>query len=134
MITFKADITPKEWQAVTKWSKAYRQKMNAAMRRALAVLHGRVTLNLSGPSHVLFPGNGNPFPGVISGRMRGSISAKVYNRIKTIRGVVGPNVHYAIKHVLGLGVPKRDFLTPAVKRERSKVNRILRRAIRDALS
>ena len=133
MIKFTVDIKPKEWHAVSAWSKTYRQKMIAAMRNALSVMTRRIVLNLSGMSHTLFPGNGNPFPGTISGRMKNSVSATVRTRSNIVKGVVGPNVYYAVNHVLGRGVPKRDFLTPALKKEQAKINRILRDAIKDAM-
>lgn len=133
MITFQVKIHPKDWRAVRRWSKVYRRNMNDAMRQALAVLHGQIFVNLSGPSHTLFPGNGNPFPGTVTGRMKNSLSAQVYNRPREVRGVVGPNVHYAIKHITGDGVKKRDYLTPAFKKRRREVNRILRRAVRESL-
>lgn len=134
MIRMKFTISNGEWKALNKWTRTFVRNMTGAVIQAQNVLHTQIRLNLSGPSHVLFPGNGNPFPGTITGRMKNSITAPPpVVRAGKITGIVGPNVWYAINHVIGRGVPKRDFLTAAFKTVRREVRRILRRGIKESL-
>lgn len=99
----------------------------------MSLLHSQIHTNLSGPSHVRFPGNGNPFPGVLSGRMRNSINAKITSGSDWIIGKVGPNVKYAVNHERGLGVTKRPFLGPAWKKQQKNVRRVIKDRINAAL-
>lgn len=107
--------------------------MVLAVRKGLSVLHGQIRINLSGPSHSLFPGNGNPFPGTVTGRMKNSINAKVQSGRDFVIGRVGPNVSYAVRHEYGFGVPKRPYLSPALKRQRKNINRFFREGIQASL-
>lgn len=57
---------------------AFSAKMKVNLVRALrdvgASFSKDIKRNLSGPSHTKFPGNGNPFPGVVSGTLRRSVT------------------------------------------------------------
>ena len=71
---------------------AFTDKMKSNLRRALVKVGSAfskdIKKNLSGPSHTKFPGNGNPFPGVVSGTLRRSVT---YQLIDGNMGVkIGP--------------------------------------------
>ena len=133
-MTITMDIDPKYWRATRSFLRTHEQKLHAAMAEALGILHMQVRLNLSGPSHTLFPGNGNPFPGVITGRMRNSINAEIDTGDGYMIGKVGPNVNYARKHIDGDGVKKRNFLKPAWMRHHMQIRRIFQKAVRASLT
>jgi len=135
MINVKIDITPKEWRALAKFKRTFWSNMTRAMWKAMNVLHTRMIRNLSGPSHSRFPGNGNPFPGVLTGVMRNSVTAIVRQSQGALTGIVGPGreAPYAIAHELGRGVPRRPFLAPTFKSERANVRKILQQGIRESL-
>ena len=85
------------------------------IKRSGFLLERQIKENLTGPSHTKFPGNPNPFPGVVSGKLRSSITTKFEDGELTV--IVGPNVEYARIHELGGGkIPKRAFLKPAFDR------------------
>lgn len=50
---------------------------------------------LSGPSHTKSPGNSNPYPGVVTGRLRASVNMQVSSAAGGLQLRVGPNVTYA---------------------------------------
>jgi phage gpG-like protein len=132
MIQVNVSITPTEWKACRKWRESFKSNMTDAMWRALNALHTRIRLNLSGPSHTKFPGNGNPFPGVVTGRLRNSVTAQLSSYGTEFRGIVGPDVWYAVNHELGRGVPMRPYLAPAFRKERQYVRRVLEMAIKES--
>lgn len=134
MISIQIRLEPDKWKSIEHFLKTYAANIRGAMFEALAVLQGQIKLNLSGPSHTNFPGNGNPFPGVVSGVMRNTVNVKVRSRGDLIVGFVGPRVKYAIFHITGTRfMEKRDFLTPAYEKKRKKIQRIFNGAVRNAL-
>ena len=133
-MTITVNIDPKYWRATRAFLRTHEQKLHAAMTESLALLHMRIRLNLSGPSHTLFPGNGNPFPGVITGRMRNSINAEIKTGDGYMIGRVGPNVNYARKHEFGEGVKRRPFLKPAFVKHHMQIRRIFQKAVRASLT
>jgi len=115
--------------------------MKPAIRRALiksgAQLEGQIKKHLSGPSHTLFPGNANPFPGVYHGKLRSSITHRV---VKGGTGlIVGPgrSVKYARIHEVGgdagrggrTQIPARPYIKPAWQKLRKTVIRNIKMAI-----
>lgn len=132
-ISLKVHMDKKQWDSIESYLKTNRKHMKLAIRKGLAVLHTQIRENLSGPSHTLFPDNGNPFPGTLTGRMKNSINAKIVSGRDFIIGKVGPNVDYAVKHEYGFGVPKRPYLGPALKRQRKRIRQLFQEGIRASL-
>ena len=132
--SIRIKIDPSRWYSIERWLATNKRELKLAMRSAMSVLHSQIHRNLSGPSHVRFPGNGNPFPGVLTGRMRNSINAKIRSGSDWIKGTVGPNVTYAAAHEFGHGhVPKRPYLTPAWKKQQKVVRKIIKDRINASL-
>lgn len=71
-------------------------RLRRAFAKIAVVLTSQVKRNLSGPSHTRSAGGaGNPFPGVVTGRLRGSATGKVTGSRDDLTTVVGLNTNYA---------------------------------------
>lgn len=125
-ISMTIKIDPKLWKSTKDFKARYRRRFKLAMNQANAAVHGQVRRNLSGPSHTLFPGNGNPFPGVLTGRMRNSIHSRIKIESDGITGITGPNVKYARRQN-----KLRPFMAPALQRQRDRVQDIFDQASAD---
>ena len=123
-------INPAKWKTGEQWRRFASRNLKRAMAHAMSVLHGRIRRNLSGPSHTLFPGNGNPFPGTLSGRMKNSVHAKMttggtgVGSNAFLRGVVGPNTNYA-EYQDWL----RPYLQPSLDAEEDRIRAIFDDAV-----
>lgn len=135
-MSFRINLTPKQWKAVEKWNKTFRNRIKGAMWEALAILEGQMKVNLSGPSHSLFPGNGNPFPGAVTGVGKNSVTSEVRETKRDMEGVVGPGpiAPYMVRHFMGWGVKKRDFIRPTFHKKRVAVRKVFKRAIQESLA
>ena len=125
-IRMTVKIDPHVWKSTKDFPGRYRRRFKLAMNEALAVLHGQVVLNLSGPSHTRFPGNGNPFPGTLTGRMKQSVHARQRQGGNRFFGVVGPNVVYARKQN-----EMRPFMAPALRKQLNAIQNIFSQAADD---
>ena len=125
-VTLKIDIKPKTWLATDDFARRYRRRMVLAMNIANSVVHGQVRTYLSGPSHTRFPGNGNPFPGTLTGRMKNSVHSRVKSDQDGVVGITGPNVKYARRQD-----NLRPFLKPALEAQLLTVERIFQAATDD---
>ena len=109
------------------------------LRRGLGeagvMLETQIKRNLSGPSHSRFPGNGNPFPGVVSGVLRSSVRHKVLDNGMAL--VVGPGAEsrkYSKVHELGHNkIPKRPYIRPAWDKLSKKVFKVISNRILEPL-
>ena len=107
---------------IDRFTKGKRAALRTGLVRAGALLEEKIVRNLSGPSHTLFPGNANPYPGVVTNQLRGSV------RFKLIGGgtgvIVGPGREvsdYAAVQELGSStVPPRPYVGPAWKEKGEK--------------
>lgn len=131
-LTYKVKIDPKLWKSSQDFRSRYQKRFKLAMFRALSILHGQVRRNLSGPSHTRFPGNGNPFPGTLSSRLKNSVHIRpIQMAADGMIGITGPNVKYARAHEFGIGVPKRPYLAPALKLRLNDVDKVFKTAIEE---
>ena len=82
---------------LNKFAKQFPGKLQKAFKNIGIVLTGKVKRNLSGESHTKYPGTSNPYPGVITGRLRASVNFRTYGGASANRmGVeIGPNTNYA---------------------------------------
>jgi len=126
--TIRIKLDPSKWNSMEEFLRTHKREIKMFMRAAMSVLHSQIHTNLSGPSHTKFPGNGNPYPGVLTGRMRNSINAKITSGSDWMKGVVGPNVKYARRQN-----DMRPFLKPAWKKQRKKVHQIFKDRMNKAL-
>jgi len=72
--------------------------------------------------------------GVVSGRLRGSITVNTSRKGNTVSGRVGTNVLYgAVHELVGIGKAKRKrpFLGPALKDSRKFINKRIDRALKE---
>ena len=117
---------------LNRFSKQAKPRLRAGIRDSAIILESQVKDNLSGPSHTRFPGNGNPFPGVLTGRLRSSV-----NFVTTDEGLtamIGPNVVYARIHEFGGGkIPERPYMKPAMDAKHDQIRRILFKAVTEPL-
>lgn len=115
------------------------ENIDRAIRRALtkagAWVERQAKKNLSGPSHTRFPGNGNPYPGVLTGRLRASVTSQVGSDGMSVR--IGPNTVYAAIQEFGgtagrggsAVIPARPYMWPAFEVNHDKIVDTLREEI-----
>lgn len=133
-VTVTIRIEPNKWNSLDGFLRKYPSNARRAMAKALALLQKQIKTNLSGPSHVDFPGNGNPFPGTRTGRMKNSVNTKIESGPDLLRGLVGPNVKYAAIHETGgRHIPKRSYLAPAFDKHKDRVGKIFNKAVQQSL-
>lgn len=106
---------------VVKFDKAYAINVRKALHRMGAQLERHIKKNLSGESHSRFPGTANPYPGVLTGRLRSSVNYKVSGAVDSMEMAVGPNTVYAAIQEYGgnagrnrtTRIPGRPYVGPA---------------------
>ena len=99
----------------------FNPRVRAAVHRAGLLIEGQIKRNLSGPSHTKNPDNGNPFPGVVHGRLRASFNTQSAQS-GYIETRVGTNLDYAPIHEFGgmagrghkVRIPERPYIRPAL--------------------
>ena len=114
-------------------TKNARKAIKQGLTEGGVLVEDRIKLNLSGKSHVRFPGNGNPFPGVLSGGLRGKVFSKVTDKPGKLYVEIGSNKVYARTHELGdlsRGIPKRSFIGPAWSKVGKKVVAIIAKRLK----
>lgn len=133
-------MVPKESKVLKRLPKKLPKLTHKGLKNALIILTRQTKQNLSGPSHVRSPGNGNPFPGVLSNTLRRSVGFQIRGSNKDLLGTIGPDVDYA--HFLedgtrfmqgpgpGGGYP---FLGPAFEKREKDVIDELQKAVRGSL-
>ena len=94
-----------------------------------------IAQRLSGPSHTLFPGCGNPYPGVVSGTLRASV---MYDLLPGMGVRIGPGglaEKYAAAQEFGTsrGVPARPYVKPSFDDKKDEAIKILRDEIFEPL-
>jgi hypothetical protein len=113
------------------------QKMVPNLKRGLLaagiMIETKVVKLLSGPSHVRNPGVSNPYPGVLTNRLRASVNVQKMDGGMTV--VIGPNTVYA--RALEYGHPnwpagvKYPYMAPAWEQEGKKaIDRLQRELMR----
>ncbi len=117
---------------VDKLGRNLTKQLKIAIRRIGVKLERQSKKNLSGPSHTRFPGNPNPFPGVLTGRLRQSVTAQFSDEGLTVR--VGPDTVYARAQEYGMDtIPARPYLGPALTEKLEEIRADLRGVIGEAL-
>lgn len=133
-------MTPKESRVLKRLPKKLPKLTHKGLKNALIILTRQVKKNLSGPSPVRSPGNGNPFPGVLSNTLRRSVGFQLRGSDKDLMGTVGPDVDYA--HFLEFGTRFMQgpgpgggypFLFPAFEKREKDVIDELQKAVRSSL-
>ena len=106
-----------------KWEKDFPNDMVKALGQAAEEVRKEVlTKHLNGlkmPSGV--GSESHATLGIKTGKLRSSISEKVFRTAGGIKAWVGTFISptdYAKKHEFGIGVPKRPFLSPSLKAKR----------------
>lgn len=128
MIKYRIKIDPKRWKSLDKFEATFNGNIKLAMRKSVSALQGQIRINLSGPSHTLFPGNSNPFPGTLSGRMKNSINFQITGQGTTLRGIVGPDTIYS-QYQDNL----RPYLKPTLDSLQDEINNNFTKAVEDSL-
>lgn len=107
-----------------------KQRIRRGLMASGFILERQIKKNLSGPSHTRFPENGNPYPGVLSGTLKGSVSAKMdadgmavrigpgglaspYAAIQEFGGKAGRN--------LATTIPARPYVRPAWEQQKDTI-------------
>lgn len=96
--------------------------------KAGTMIERQTKKNLSGQSHTRFPGNGNPFIGTLTGRLKQSVNSQVTQGFGDTVLRVGPHVEYAAIHEFGgnagIGgsamIPPRAYLFPSFEQVEDK--------------
>ncbi len=83
-------------------------------------------MNLSGPSHSLGEGGSNPFPGVVTDALRGSVTEQFEDSGFT--ALIGPGglaEAYAGAQEFGTAtIPDRPYVKPAFEAQVDRINRL----------
>ena len=91
-----------------------RKALREGLLRGGSVLFRQLDKNLSGPSHTLFPGNSNPYPGRLTGNLLGSLKMKLIGNGTGV--VVGPGKassdYSAALEKPGHGSPGYPYMKP----------------------
>jgi len=99
-------------------------QLRKAIREAGNILESGIKRKLSGPSHTRFPGASNAYPGVLSGRLRASVTSKITDGGLTV--TVGPNTKYAARHEFGYKqTPERKYVQPTMDENVDKITDIV---------
>lgn len=97
----------------------FESRIKRAIINVGAIFERQIKKNLSGPSHTRFPGVSNPFPGVLTGTLRRSVTSQTFDQGFAVR--IGPNTEYAAIHEFGgragrggsAQIPPRPYIKPA---------------------
>lgn len=139
------------------FEKALPKNLEKGFGKSGALLKSQIQRHLTGPSSSVDPSR--RFPGVVTGRLRGSVTFRVLKRLRQIGLRVGPNVVYAAiqefggsitqvvtqkqRMFLGLSkgiwvtagstlhirIPKRPYVWPAWEKKKKSVVKIMQDAI-----
>jgi phage gpG-like protein len=129
-ITFANKMHKKGSIKLNTFAKAFPIELRNAFRTVGALLTGKIKENLSGMSHSQYPGNDNPFPGVIHGRLRDGVNFQ----LRKNGVIVGPSrLNYAQIHEFGgytgrngtTYIPPRPYVEPAWDELEDTVFRVL---------
>ena len=140
-------------QKLASFSAALKGNLTKGLYEAGLILKGDIKQKLSGPGHTRNPGTGNPYPGVLTNRLRGHIGSRMIGA-DTVS--VGTNVIYAPVHEFGttmtvtprqrrylhwsgkihlkaatttIHIPKRPFMKPAFEDKKDDVIRVIQKEI-----
>lgn len=110
-------------------------EIKRAVRRSGLIAERKMKRNLSGPSHTKFPGNGNPYPGVVTNRLRASVTSQTTE--SGFVAEIGPNVEYAPYLEFGTKHMKRaegyPFVRPTLEQTQSDIINEFEDAVRRSL-
>jgi len=120
---------------IRNFSRGRRERIVAGLVEAGSILESGIKMNLSGPSHTRFPGNGNPYPGTLSHILKNSVRHKVDRGALSMK--VGPgseSSEYSAVHVLGSATtPKRDYMTPAWEKNKNRILNMINQKIMEPI-
>ena len=126
---------PRDKQGSIKLNRYSRQAIPNVVLAILdsgALLESTIKQKLGGPSHVRFPGNGNPYPGVMTGRLRSSVNFQTSDKGLTV--VVGPDNVKARAQESGTStIPARPYVQPSLKDKEGRITKMLLKAVADPL-
>jgi hypothetical protein len=117
----------KKAERVAKFGNNMRPNLRRGIQRAATMLQGHIKQLLSGQSHTRVPGNPNPYPGVLSNRLRSSVTVDMGRDGRSAK--VGPNMVYG--PALEFGHPRwksgvrYPFMGPAQKQKGGDVIKII---------
>jgi len=130
MVTLSFSVAPKNGSIKLQgFALGLEGRIIDGMQKAGAILEREMKELLSGPSHVRFPFVHNPYPGVLTGRLRQGVNFKVK---KTSGGpllVVGPKSNYAIYLETKQGAGRYPFVLPTWERKHQPAIRAIQDAI-----
>lgn len=103
------------------------RRVSSGLYKAGLVIEREAKQLLSGPSHTKNPGNGNPFPGVVTGTLRRSVTTKA----EATRATIGPGgiaEKYAAIHEFGgfaglnrsAQIPARPYMSVSLTNKQEK--------------
>lgn len=126
---------------LNKFRLALDSNADAAFREIGVLFTRDIKKRLSGQSHTRFPGNGNPYPGVLTGRLRRSVFYKKLTSFGEWGVEIGPNVEYAAIHEFGgnagrggsAKIPARPYMQPSFEDNKAEALNILKRYIFEPL-
>ena len=120
-------------------------KIKLGLRDASIILERQIVKNVSGQSHTRFPGNPNPFIGVVTGNLRKAVGYTVTAHAARIG--VQKYIPYAAIHEFGgtilrskggkswkIKIPKRSYIAPAFADKRDKMVQALQNQLMKGLT
>lgn len=117
---------------IRRFSKKLIPNIKRALVKVGSLLEAGIKRNLSGPSHTRHPGNGNPYPGTLTGRLKGSVIFKMSDGGLTV--TTGPDTVYAAVQEFGGGnIPARPYVEPVLQAEFGHIELIVFSAVMEPL-
>jgi hypothetical protein len=109
---------------IRKFSANLAPRVRKGISDAARILELRIKENLSGPSHTQNPGTSNPYPGVVSGNLRGSVTSVFEDQGFT--AIIGPGglaSAYAAAQEFTVG-GGRPYVKPAFEDSVAQIERL----------
>lgn len=116
---------------IRKFSANKAPAVRKGIRDAASILELQIKENLSGPSHTLNPGSSNPFPGVLGGDLRQSVTSQFEDSGFT--ALIGPGglseAYDAAQEFGTASLPDRPYVKPAFEANIDKINRLFEQQV-----
>ena len=111
------------------FKQALPRQTRRGFQKAGSIFERDMKQKLSGPSHTRNPGSGNPFPGVVTGRLRSGVNTQIDQTSGGLQLRVGPNVSYAPFLEFKKGAGRYPFVGPTLEHKGDKAIDAIQREI-----
>ena len=100
------------------------KNLSRSFHKAGARIQRQIKINIDGPGFTRNPERNSPYPGVLYGAMRNSVSSVQERRLGDLRQLIGPG-GYSLKYA-GVQDENRPFMSPSFRQVERKVREDVR--------